>query len=180
MRRPIKNYEGLYEIDSDGNIWSYRKRKNTWIKKRPHVRQSGYAVSTLHNSRYAKAKVKCVYVHRIVAEAFLINPQNKKTVNHINGIKSDNRVCNLEWATYSENHLHSFAKLGRVGSATGKFGFAHHRSRPVFCFRDGSMIHYGSTRIAAQQTGFNQSSISLAARTGREYKNAKWRYGILE
>ena len=52
-------------------------------------------------------------VHRLVAERWLPNPRGCRTVNHKNGCKWDNRVCNLEWATDSENNLHSYSTLGR-------------------------------------------------------------------
>jgi len=55
-------------------------------------------------------------IHRLVAQAFIPNPENKRTVNHKNGIRDDNRLCNLEWTTHSENNIHSFKVLGRIQS----------------------------------------------------------------
>lgn len=75
------------------------------------MRQTLIRCGYLHLSLTNKNKSISSYCHRLVAMAFIPNPENKPTVNHINGIKTDNRVENLEWTTYSENHKHAF-KIG--------------------------------------------------------------------
>lgn len=98
MRR-VPNKEWL-TVDEDGNTFSTRTGKpyKGCYDKDGYVR-----VSTRHLGK----SVKCS-VHRAVALAYLPNPENKPTVNHKNGIKDDNRLCNLEWATLSEQQLHAY------------------------------------------------------------------------
>ena len=74
----------------------------------PITNKAGYLTVCLYNG-----SKKTFRIHRLVAEAFIPNTENKPFVNHKNGIKTDNRVCNLEWATSSENNLHKCRVLGK-------------------------------------------------------------------
>jgi hypothetical protein len=98
MWKQIEEYD--YEINYNGVV---RRISNKKVKK-SHLRKSGYVAIQLCFDN----KRKSFYLHRILAKCFIINPENKKYVNHINGIKSDNSVENLEWCTHSENMLHAF------------------------------------------------------------------------
>lgn len=89
-----------YLINKDGTVYS--KRTKRYIQT--HLSNSGYLRVTLWNGN----KGKHFSVHRLVAEAFIPNPENKPHVNHINGDKTDNRVENLEWCTRSENMQHAY------------------------------------------------------------------------
>ena len=88
-----------YSVSNYGNI----RNDFTGRILSTSVNNNGYCVVTICNGNYRQK-----FVHRIVAQAFIENQKNKKTVNHINGIKTDNRVENLEWATHSENVRHAY------------------------------------------------------------------------
>lgn len=96
---PILGYEGMYSITNYGRVWSHRR--NRWIK--PWINSHGYLQINLVN-RNIQYKPK---IHRLVADAFINNPDNKPQVNHINGIKSDCMASNLEWCTARENLQHA-------------------------------------------------------------------------
>lgn len=103
----IKGYEGLYKIGHLGTIVSLRYGKERVL--RPSIKRDGYCFCILYNKQKEK---KSLNIHRVVAENFIPNPENKREVNHINGIKTDNRLENLDWVTPSENIQHSI-KSGR-------------------------------------------------------------------
>lgn len=113
--KDIPNYEGYYQISNLGRIKSVARKvkyqnsyRNVKEKlKKTFIGKQGYERVELSKN----GKTKKYNVHRIVANVFISNPLNKETVNHINGIKTDNRVENLEWATRSENELHAY-KIG--------------------------------------------------------------------
>lgn len=102
MKSPIVGHTSKYEVHSNGKIWSFFMNAYLAIPK-----NDGYYQFFTPNQKTKKRET----VHRLVAEAFIPNPENKRCVNHKNGIKWDNRVENLEWCTHSENTLHAL-KIG--------------------------------------------------------------------
>jgi hypothetical protein len=98
--KPIRGYEGMYEISSKGRVKSLIKGKNKILS----LKGGGNYAQLWLSKQNTKHRH---YVHRLVAIAFLKNNGNKKQVNHINGIKRDNRVENLEWCTREENMRHA-------------------------------------------------------------------------
>ena len=97
---PIPNYEGIYWASSDGYVTNGRIRLKTYVIN------SGYHCLKLHG---ATGERKSFLLHRLVAETFLPNPENKPEVNHIDGDKGNCSVSNLEWMTSSENKLHALS-----------------------------------------------------------------------
>jgi hypothetical protein len=114
--------------------------------------------------------------------AFIPNPECKLTVNHINGVKTNNYISNLEWATHSENCLHSFRELGRVNTLhrKGKFGRDHNSSKAVIrCSLDGVELQEYGSMMEAERDGFSNSHISKCC-SGKlkEHKGFKWRIKV--
>lgn len=110
--KPVKGYEPLYEVSNFGRIRSKdrtvhcadgrtRKFKGQIVAHGSHPR--GYLKIGLSNL----AKVDRLFVHRLVADAFIPNPENKEFVNHIDGVKTNNKADNLEWVTAQENTDHA-------------------------------------------------------------------------
>lgn len=145
-----------YYCDKNGNIFS----KKIKLKQ---SKRNGYLCVSLCN----KGLCKTINVHRIIAETFIPNPENKKQVNHINGIKTDNRVENLEWVTQSENAIHAIKNGLFIPPQKNRLDL----SKEVYQYDlHGKFIaKFSSVNEASRITGILQRHISSCARGG-EYR----------
>ena len=149
--KPIKNYEKFYEVSNLGNVKS--KRRNIILKY--NINNKGRPYVNLFKNKKAKTRT----IHRLVAETFIPNIENKETVNHKDGNKLNNCINNLEWATRSENQLHAYnIGLQKPNKPMlNKKGKLNPLSKKVIQYDlNGNFIkEYSSYTEATQQTNIN-------------------------
>ena len=142
----IRGYEN-YKISRTGQVYSNYIKRN---RKLCINKNTGYLQVSVMKNR----KMKTMQVHRIVAEHYIPNPENKPQINHINGIKTDNRVENLEWVTDSENKLHCYESGLKDRNVI---------SKPIYQlekYTDEIIRKFESANEASRITGINQGNIS--------------------
>lgn len=176
--KDIAGYEGFYKVSNHGNVKScerivnhglgeaYRTIKSRIIK--PCSDNHGYHLVSLSKN----GKVRKHKVHRLVAGAFLPNPENKPTVNHINETKIDNHVSNLEWATYKENNNHGGHNERVSKTLSNPIEQLDKNGNKISCFQ--------SVRDASLATGINIMNIkSCLSHKNRVFAGGyKWRYKV--
>lgn len=119
--KSVLGFEGIYEVSNLGRVKSLKRKYRTKDIILNHtITKLGYCAVYLNDNN----KRTDMFLHRLVAIAFIPNPENKPCVNHINGIKTDNRLDNLEWCTVYENNIHSY----KTGLKVAKKGLNHYRS----------------------------------------------------
>ena len=178
--KDIKGYEGRYQVSNLGNVLSLHYHK-TKIAKNLVLKPTklGYlTVNLMDDTGFVKAKK----VHRLVAEAFIPNPERKPQVNHLSGDKTDNRVENLEWCTMSENMKHrcNVLNIKPPKNGLGKFGKLNGWSRSVLQIKNGIVIReYDCLAEAERATGISYSNISTVCGKKKWHKSAggyQWEY----
>lgn len=113
--RWIKDYEGLYMVSDHGRVMGLPKKTYSGHIMKQQLGRNGYL--SVHLCK--DGKHKRMSVHRAVADAFIKNSRMCEQVNHKDGVKTNNKVSNLEWVTRSENQLHAYRELGRTKPTGG-------------------------------------------------------------
>ena len=176
--KDVNEYEGYYKVSNFGEIKSCLRtvkhglgNANRTIKSRiikPYNDNHGYHIVSLSKD----GKVKKHKVHRLVAEAFISNPENKPTVNHLNEIRNDNRASNLEWATYKENNDHGGHNERVSKTLSNPIEQLDENGNKISCFQ--------SVRDASLATGINIMNIkSCLSHKNRLFAGGyQWRYKV--
>ena len=171
--RSVVGFEGKYEVSNLGRVRSLMcqkgKRKHPWYMK-GKIDRYGYPVVCLRRN----GKNKHIPVHRLVATAFIPNPEGKETVNHRNGLKTDNRTFNLEWATQSEQECHKYRVLGQKSAGFSKKYMDEHKRR-VRCIETG-IIYESAAEAGRKLRNTIETSCIIAVCKGRKHHKTAWGY----
>lgn len=158
--KDIKGYEGLYAVTSCGKVWSYRSK----IFLKPKVRKDGYLEVSLSKKNERKSKS----VHRLVAEAYIPNPDNLPQISHVDETRANNAVTNLKWCDAKENcnmPQHIQKKKANLNNAT---------SKQVVCKETGEI--YPSLSEVGRRFGCTPQNIRSAIIRNGLACGYHWRY----
>lgn len=169
--KDIKGYEGKYQISSHGNVKSLNYNRTG---KEHLLIQSidKHSYHSIHLCLYGK--YKCFFIHRLVSEAFIPNPDNLPCVNHKDENKHNNHVDNLEWCTHKYNNEYG-TRLKRVSESLLNNPYT---SNKVYQYTlDGKFVkEWKSTRECARN-GFNQGAVfSCCIGERKTHKGYIWSY----
>lgn len=172
--KPVVGYETFYEVSNLGRVRRLDKivtAKSRWGGFREFFIKGKILSGSNYSNDYKfiplckNGTVKPQMIHRIVATAFIPNPENKPQVNHIDGNKKNNRVDNLEWVTQSENMIHA-AKIGLVKNKGGENPYA----RSVILVKNGHSLYFKTQRAAAQHISANEITLAAYRKLGKKIK----------
>ena len=160
--KDVVGYEGYYQISNLGRVKSFARkinRINTFYITKERILTTnsskiGYSVVCLRLNGIGK----WVRVHRLVSTAFIVNSENKRAVNHKNGIKQDNRLENLEWSTHSENNKHAYDTRLKVAPRGEKSGMSKLKEYQVLDIKE--RLKNGETQVSiARFYNLNEQTI---------------------
>lgn len=186
--KDIEGYENIYQVSSMGRIRSFDR----WVKRRYNTLQlkKGKILKPCLD-KYERVCLVDVdghrhnyTIHRLVAQAFIPNPDNKPHVDHINTIKTDNRVENLRWVTHKENCNNPITIKNKSGDnhpkpMLGKYGREHIRSKPIIQFTlNGELVRkWECFNEVERELGIHHSNICNVITGKRSHAGGfRWEY----
>ena len=177
--RDVKGFEGFYKVSNKGNLYSVERKDNMGRKHggrtlKPRYDKDGYKEAALCKNGMMKFR----RLHRLVAEAFIPNPNGLPQVNHIDEVKDNNNVENLEWCTSKYNSNYGTSIERRVKAQSKKVRAVN--------VETGEVLTFSSTK-EARRNGYNHASSAcrgvykspngnLIGGDGRTYKGHRWYY----
>lgn len=178
--KDIDGYEGLYQISNYGQVKSLKDNHGNPREKilKGVKNHKGYLRLTLYKNK----KMINYSVHRLVAQAFIDNPNNFETVNHINEDKTDNRACNLEWMSVADNN--------RYGTGYERRSIKQindpKKSKKIYQYTlDGTLVTIWKSMQECKRNGYNRKYIAECCKNcymkdgNNVYKNYIWSYNEL-
>lgn len=163
--KDVVGYEGLYQVSNLGNVKSFIKNNVNGKIIKPINNGTGYyRVGLCINN-----KQRYFLIHRLVANAFIDNPNNYNQVNHINGIKSHNNVNNLEWCNQSHNNNHAL----KSGLRVHPIGDKHKLSKKIINIQSGE-IYYSALTLSLK-LGINRVTLYRML-NGRTINKTNFKY----
>ena len=179
MKEIIKNIDEVYSVSSEGRFFKNGKEMKGWING--------------HNYVWVNMYGKGYKLHRLVAQAFIPNPENKPCIDHINTIRTDNRVENLRWVTHKENSNNPLTKKHYSDSKKGKkprigkhhtketkkkMSEAHHKKPVLQYTKQGEFVkEWGSARQIERELGYDNRNIGKCCHNkGKSSYGFIWKY----
>lgn len=181
--RDIEGYQGIYQVSNFGRVKSLKFGKEKIL--RPRKTRNGYLRVNLCKNE----KLKGYYIHRLIATAFIPNPMNLPTVNHIDEDKTNNNVTNLEWMNLSQQQRHGTCQQRRVANTdykarTAKIDYqaiGEKLSKQVYQYSlDGTLVAIWESTTECGRQGFNQGNVAACCRGElKTHRGYIWSYSPL-
>lgn len=157
--RAVKGYEGYYEVSNVGRVRSVSGRYKGRILR---IQKQRYATVCLSANKIEKTKT----IHRLVAEAFIENPQNKPYIDHVDTNTFNNKVSNLRWVTALENQnnplTRSHISLGKTGKSRPKYTMKEERKRKIALAKSTPVVCYSLDNRILQEFRTIQDAAKFA------------------
>ena len=174
----IEGYEGKYQVSNEGRVKALLWKGNgLGCQQKEHFLRQADSRGYKRVGLSKEGIVKFYSVHRLVAKAFIPNPQNKPCIDHINTIRDDNRVENLRWVTHEENSRNEITVSKHIGLLVNRVD----QSKKVYQYDlNGNLVGQFQSISEAGRNGYNIAHISSCCNGERKtHRDFIWSFSLI-